>query len=422
MNHRGKEFLMKRIMVVAMAALMVAMLPSLALADRDVRKIERSFDLKKGGNLDIDIKLGGDIIIEGWDRDEVSVKVLISGAHRDDIEVDFDETRSGLEISARADRHRDIRANCDLYIKVPEKFDIEFETLGGDVSIKGVEGEISGQTMGGDVDCEGLSGNLAITTMGGDISVIDSEVDGKVKTMGGDVDIRNVKGDLKGSTMGGDVTYADVVRTGKSDKEVSISTMGGDLALDYAGKNVRAKTFGGDIDVTRAEKIDVVTMGGDISVKEAPEGAKVKTMGGDIEIGTAGGYVDAETMGGDITVDDVDGWVRAVTMGGDVEVTMTGDPDKGDRDVEIKSMGGDIDLTVPKGLSMKFDIEIQWTKNADRKPKIVSSLGIDVEETKDWVKKHGSKRKYIYGTGEVGGGKNLVKIRTINGDVRIKEE
>jgi DUF4097 and DUF4098 domain-containing protein YvlB len=413
---------MKRTMVIALSALLVVMLPVLAMAKKDVRKVEKSFELKKGGNLDIDIRLGGDITIEGWDRDEVSVKASISGRHRDEVDLDFDETRSGLEISAGIGRHGDIKASCDLYIMVPAEYDIEFETLGGDVSIKGVEGEISGRTMGGDVDFERLAGNLDVTTMGGDISVTDSEVDGKVKTMGGDVDIRNVKGDLKGSTMGGDVTYKDVVRSGKGDKEVSISTMGGDLVLDYAGKNVTAKTYGGDIDVDRAEKIDVVTMGGDIRVKKAPEGAKVKTMGGDIEIGSASNYVDAETMGGDITVDDVDGWVRAVTMGGDVEVTMTGDPGTGDRDIEIKSMGGDIDLTVPKGLSMKFDIEIQWTKNADRKPKIVSSLGIVIEETKDWVKKHGSKRKYIYGTGEVGGGKNLVKIRTINGDVRIKED
>jgi DUF4097 and DUF4098 domain-containing protein YvlB len=413
---------MKRSMVIAMAALLVVMLPALAMADGDVRKVEKTFELKKGGNLDIEIKVGGDIIIEGWDRDEVVVKAKITGRDRDDVELDFENTKSGLEVSADIDDKRDTKANCDLYIMVPSKFDIEFETMGGDVSIKGVDGKITGQTMGGDVDFEGLTGHLAVTTMGGDITVLDSEVDGKVKTMGGDVEIRDVKGDLKGSTMGGDVTYANVARTGDDDEEIVISSMGGDLSLDYAGKNIRAKTYGGDIDVAKAEKVNVMTMGGDISVEEAPTGAKVKTMGGDIEIGMAGDYVDAETMGGDITVDDIDGWVKAVTMGGDVEVTMTGDPGRGKRDVEIKSMGGDIDLTVPKGLSMKFDIEIQWTRNHERKPKIVSDLGINIEETKEWEKKHGNKRKYIYGTGQTGGGEHLIKIRTINGNVHINEE
>jgi DUF4097 and DUF4098 domain-containing protein YvlB len=410
-------------MVIAMVALLAVMLPALAMADKDVRKVEKSFDLKMGGNLEIDLDLGGDITIEGWDRDEVSVKVEISGRHRDDVELDFDKKKSGLEISAEVDFHKNIKANCDMHIMVPAKFDIEFETLGGDVTIQGVEGEITGQTMGGDVDFEDLKGHLAVTTMGGDITVLRSEVDGKVKTMGGDVEIRDVKGGLKGSTMGGDVTYENVTHAGSGDgEEISISSMGGDLALDYAGKSIKAKTYGGDIDVARAEKVNVTTMGGDITIEEAPVGAKVKTMGGDIEVGMAGEYVNAETMGGDITVEDIDGWVKAVTMGGDVDVTMTGDPDKGKRDVEIKSMGGDIDLTVPKGLSMEFDIEIQWTKGASRKPKIVSDLGIDIEETKEWKKKHGTKRKYIYGTGKTGGGKHLIKIRTVNGDVHIGEK
>ena len=414
---------MKRSTGIAVAALLIVMLPALAMAGKDVRKVEKTFELKEGGNLSLDIELGGDITIEGWDRDEVLVKVIISGKHRDDVELDFDKDRSSLEISAEIDRHRDTRASCDFQIMVPAKFDIEFQTLGGDVEIKGVEGEISGETMGGDIDFEGLSGHLAVTTMGGDITVSDSEVDGKVRTMGGEIDITNVKGDLRGSTMGGDVTYENVVRSGDSDEdEIVISTMGGDLALDYAGRSIKAKTYGGDIDVKKAEKVNVTTMGGDITVEEALTGARVKTMGGDIEIGMVGEYVQAETMGGDITVDDIDGWVKAVTMGGDVEITMTGDPGRGKRDVEIKSMGGDIDLTVPKGLSMEFDIEIQWTKNADRKPKIVSDLAIDIEETKEWKKKHGSKRKYIYGTGKAGDGKHLIRIRTINGDVRINEE
>ncbi len=413
---------MKRSMILMVASLLVVMLPALALSGGSVRKVEKSFDLKKGGNLEIDLEVGGDITIEGWDRDEVTVKVLISGKHRDEVELEFDKNKSGLEISAEIDRRRDVKASCDVFIMVPVKFDIEFETMGGDVSIQGVEGEISGETMGGDVEFEGLSGHLAVTTMGGDIAVLDSEVDGEVKTMGGDVEIRDVKGDLKGSTMGGDVTYKNVERSGGGEEEIVISSMGGDLSLDYAGKNIKAKTYGGDIDVARAEKVNVTTMGGDINVEEAPTGAKVKTMGGDIEIGSVGDYVIAETMGGDITIDEIDGWIKAITMGGDVEVTMIGDPDKGKRSVEIKSMGGDVDLTVPKGLSMKFDIEIEYTKDHDRKPKIVSSLGIDIEETKEWKKKHGQKRKYIYGTGEVGGGKHFIKIRTINGDVHINEE
>jgi DUF4097 and DUF4098 domain-containing protein YvlB len=411
---------MKRSMLLAAAVLLLV--TSAVSARRGTRNIEKSLDMKMGGRMDIEILIGGDIAIEGWDRDEVLVKAVISGRQRDEVELDFDLDGDALGISAEIDRQGNYDANCDLHIRVPAEMDIEFETMGGDVEIEGVEGRISGRTMGGDLDFEEISGHLAVISMGGDIAVISCEVDGKVKTMGGDVEIKDVKGDLKGSTMGGDVTYENVVRPDGGDDEVTISTMGGDLVLDYAGKNIKAETYGGDIEVARAEKVNVTTMGGDINIDEAPVGAKVKTMGGDIEIGMAGAYVDAETMGGDITVEDIDGWVKAVTMGGDVEVTMTGDPDEGERDVEIKSMGGDIDLTVPRGLSMRFDIEIQWTENHDRKPKIVSDLDIKIKETGEWEKRNGRKRKYIYGTGKVGGGKHLIKIRTVNGDVHIGED
>ena len=162
--------------------------------------------------------------------------------------------------------------------------------------------------------------------------------------------------------------------------------------------------MGGDIDVGRAEEVSMTTMGGDIDIGEAPAGAKVSTMGGDITIHSAGKRVEAKTMGGDIAIDAIDGRVKASTMGGDVSVTMIGDPDKGERDVEISSMGGDIALTVPAGLSMKFDIEIKYVKkHLRRKAEDTSDFPMNIEETPEWDHNWlGQAHKHIYGTGSVG--------------------
>ena len=86
-------------------------------------------------------------------------------------------------------------------------------------------------------------------------------------------------------------------------------------------------------------------------------------MGGGIHIKSADKFIDASTMGGKIKIDAIDGWVKATTMGGDINVVMVGDPDKGKRDVKLKTMGGDVSLYVPKGMSMDFDIELVFTKN-----------------------------------------------------------
>jgi hypothetical protein len=124
-------------------------------------------------------------------------------------------------------------------------------------------------------------------------------------------------------------------------------------------------------------------------------------------------------MGGDIDIDEIDGGAEASTMGGDVTVKMIGDPDKGDRDIDLSSMGGDIKLTLPAGLSIDFDITLTYTKRARKDYKIISDFSIELEESEDWDYSAGSARKYIYGTGKISGGKNKIRIDTINGNIVI---
>jgi DUF4097 and DUF4098 domain-containing protein YvlB len=413
--------MMKAIKVISAAVLLVSMLAAGGMTAGKERMIEKSFSVEEGKKLDLEIDIGGDITITGWDRDEVLVKAKLKGRDHEEVELIFGESSSGIEIETDIDRKNNIKAQCNIVINVPRRFDISFETTGGDIQIMGVDGEISGSTCGGDLEFKDLKGTLEASTLGGEVSLNDCEVDGKVSTMGGDVTIDNVTGDLKGSTMGGKVSYTNVRSSGASGKDVKISSMGGDLNLDYAGKAIKAKTMGGDVRTGKAEKVDITTMGGDVDVEDAPLGAEIMTMGGDITVGSAGDHVKAKTMGGDIDISKIDGWIKAETMGGDIEVTMTGDPQEGKRNVNLKSLGGEIDLTVPAGLSMKFDIEIEYTKKCKKKPEIISDFDIDIEETQEWKKKGGQKRKTIYGKGKAGDGEHLVKIRTINGSVHIRK-
>ena len=414
---------MKRVSFCMVAILVVILATSQIASTGTEKTIEREFEMKPGGKLVLDIETGGDITVEGWDKDLIRVVVRLEGRHADKFEIDFDESSKRLEIETEYSGRGSKSCDVTMEIMVPDEFDIILDSTGGSVSVDRVSGEIKGKTLGGDIELAGLDGTVRLTTYGGDITVERSKLDGRVKTMGGDVTITDVEGDIRGSSMGGEVKYENVSSGEKGKGEdVSITTMGGDIDVDYIGKNVKAKTFGGDVDVARGEEVHVLTLGGDIDVKDAPKGAKVKTLGGDITIHSAGIFTKASTMGGDIQIDAIDGWVEASTMGGDVAVIMVGDPDEGERRVELKSMGGDIELTVPKGLSMKFDIELAITKSAKKEYKITSDFEMDIEKSDKWVRKWGQKRKYIYGTGEVGGGKHLIKLRTTNGNITIREE
>ncbi len=360
------------------------------VAPQEAGRVERQFNVGAGKRLDVDLKTGGAIEITGWDNDSVTVATTMRGRDAGETDLSFTETAAGLEIRSRyiGPRRRHYSSDVSLEIKVPRRFDLQLDTMGGDIRITSVEGDIRGKTMGGSLKLSDLKGALNLTTMGGPITLKQSQVNGKVSTMGGEVLLEDVTGDVKGSSMGGKVVYKNVT-------------------------NSRGQSTG--------EEVKITSMGGEISVDDAPAGADVTTMGGDIEIRSAGKFVKAKTMGGDIRLDEVNGGVKATTMGGDVNVKMVGNPEEGQRDVEITSMGGDITLIVPAGLSMDIHIEVARTRNSSKTPRIISDFPLQERESVEWLTDYGTPRKITYGTGQVGGGRHKITIKTINGDVHLKK-
>jgi DUF4097 and DUF4098 domain-containing protein YvlB len=165
------------------------------------------------------------------------------------------------------------------------------------------------------------------------------------------------------------------------------------------------------------DTVQISTMGGEIEIDQAPEGAELMTMGGDISVNGARRFVRAKTMGGDVNLRSVDGDVRAVTMGGNMDVHVTG----AGGEVELTSMSGDIDLSVPAGFGMDLDLEIAFTRNSEKNFTITAPGGIKPTVTPEWDHSHGTPRKYIRMKGPVNGGGKEVKVRTINGNVEVKE-
>ena len=365
--------------------LMLLMVILLVFTSFSKETIQKEFKVEKGKKLDVNLKAGGEICITGWGKNLVTVKVHFKKTTPDQWDIRFDETSKGIEIeSIYKSKWKSRHSSPNFEIRVPVQFDLKLKTMGGEIEIENVEGEINGKTMGGDLDLSHLKGEIDLKTMGGEITLRDSDLDGKLKTMGGRVLFENVTGGVAGSSMGGNVIYKNVkTREGQS-----------------TGKMVK-----------------ISTMGGAINVSDASEGADVHTMGGSIHIKSAAKFVKAKTMGGDITIDAIDGQVKAHTMGGNIDVTMTGNPQERIRDVKLSSYGGKITLTVPADLSMEVDIELAYTKNARKKYRIISDFDLELKETDSWDRSSGSPRKYIYGKAKIAGGKHKIKIKTINGNI-----
>jgi DUF4097 and DUF4098 domain-containing protein YvlB len=368
--------------------------------------MEREFRARPGGVLEFDLETGGGIEITGWDRDAVSITADLRGRDRGDADVTMESTSDGVRIASEfRQRRRSRSTEFRFEVMVPRTYDIRIDSAGGGVSVTGVEGKISGETAGGALELREIRGELSLETMGGEITLEDVEADGSVSTMGGQLDLTEVTGDLEVKTMGGQVDLRDVYGN------VKASTMGGAISHTSSGHG-RADTA-----------VRLSTMGGSITVGEAPLGADLETMGGSIKVRSAGNFVKAETMGGSIEIKEIDGWVRAKTMGGEVFVRLVDGPAGDRRDVELSSMGGDIELIVPPDFSMDVDIELAYTKNSSGDYSIISDFDLDITRTREWEYegrgRRGTPRKYIYGRGNVRGGNHTVKIHTINGDVRL---
>jgi hypothetical protein len=157
--------------------------------------------------------------------------------------------------------------------------------------------------------------------------------------------------------------------------------------------------------------------GGSIELQDAPKGAHVTTGGGAIIIGKSRGDVSAMTGGGDIDLGPMDGAADATTGAGDVSINLVGERP---HPVNIRSGKGNVELVLPPDANATLDLETAYTENYRRHTKITGDWPLNVTETDQWDDSHGTPRKYVRVRQEIGKGGPVIRVRTVNGDIRVK--
>jgi DUF4097 and DUF4098 domain-containing protein YvlB len=379
-------------MVLIVAALF---LPTVALVETDGDTYE--FDVSPGQTIYFDLKSGAGVSIQGWDKSKAKVTYVQRGeGHSHDVEIL--QQRDGLLITSDMEIQEGTSRDLDFEVRVPRKYNVHFESMGGGLRIVDLDGKFTGSTMGGGLTLREVEGTVKLTTMGGAIEVTSADLDGRMSTMGGTVYLKDVVGDLEAESMGGNVRYENV-----------------------RGRNGELRAPGGALNGMDMKTVTITTMGGDITVDDAPAGAWVKTMGGDIEVDNASGFVKASTMGGGVNINVVDGWVDASTMAGDVNVRIAGGLGEGEKGVNLSSCCGDVSLALPADLPVDLDLTISYTKNSSQDFEIISDFDLEIEWSKAWDYSNGTPRKRIHGTARMGSGKYPIVIETVNGNIRLKK-
>jgi hypothetical protein len=372
-----------RILIAAIAALFAI---TLALA-REEGTRSKSFNVSKGGTVEVSTSVG-DIRISTWEKNEVYVN--IEGLDDEDIDqVKMSQNGNVVRVSYRT-RWGDGSGHARFNVNVPSQFNLDLNTSGGDLEVKGgLTGKIDGSTSGGDIKLGNVfSGPVDVSTSGGDITTGKLEGEGHLKTSGGDIHVGSVNGSLYTNTSGGNIKVETVSKT------LEAKTAGGDIVIGDVGGEASVSTSGGDVSV------------GKVSGK-----ATLSTAGGDIELKGASGKVSARTSGGDVKLQNITGSIDAKTAGGEVEAELIPSGKGGSR---LASAGGDVRLYIDENSKATIEATIRldgwgWKKSHYVVKSEFSKESYETDEEAGEI-------RAVY---KLNGGGELVELSTSNSNIEI---
>ncbi len=297
----------------------------------------------------------------------------------------------GVYITSQSPQREGHGANfrVQFQISVPQRYNLDVETQGGDINVEGpLEGEARLTTAGGDVRVSGLSGPGRIETAGGSITL--GRMGGEVtaRTAGGAIHVSDVKGDTILETSGGEIVTGEVTGALKAE------TAGGDVVVGGATGQVQARTAGGQIQIGPA--------GGSV---------RAETAGGSIRLQGARGRVVAETAGGSIDLLKVESAVRASTAAGRIlaEFNCT---KKSFGSSQLETSMGDVYVYLPTDVSLTIDAAIDTAAGR----RIQSDFPLEIQGNKEELVP-----STIRGRGMLNGGGEVLKIRTVAGNIDIRK-
>ncbi len=252
------------------------------------RDVDRTFPVTTSSEIEIDIS-GGSIEVEIVPGDEATLTLHQTFKTNDesdipdilaDYEITFDQEGNDIDLKVRRDKSgggwfsswKNNRASFSVSITCPDYVDLNLDTSGGSIRVKGaVSGDLLADTSGGSIKVTGGSGDLNLDTSGGSITV------------------EHATGKLRADTSGGSIRIGYV---GPNVEDVNADTSGGSIriGLDPRGNyDLLADTSGGSVSLN------------DLAITPR----KMTRTHVEGRINDGGARVRADTSGGSITISAV---------------------------------------------------------------------------------------------------------------------
>lgn len=194
----------------------------------------------------------GDVIVRGWDRNEVRARAEGDGTLRLLTPNVRPAPRVEVLVSDERDEHPDAGhcgSNETIELTVPRGATVEVESRTGHVEVSDVA-EARVKVLSGDVDVRRVSRAVEVSCLSGDVSVSDSTGPVRVESVSGDVEARNVRTTSAGDNFEAKSTSGDVTIEAVGHGHVTGAAVSGQILYTGAltrGGSYDFRTISGDV-------------------------------------------------------------------------------------------------------------------------------------------------------------------------------
>lgn len=278
-------------------------------------------------------------------------------------------------------------------ILTPKNVDLDLVTLGGNINVGDVNGNVILRTSGGSVTAGHIRGKAAIITQGGSIKSGNIGGDAELRSQGGTLEVGDVGGNAEFHTTAGRITASNVVG--------SVIAVGGRTIAITRGGEVTATTNAGDISIGDATRINAKSGGGNITSRRVR------------------GPFQGHTESGDIRLDSAAAWVEASTGAGNIIVHLVPDNIDGDLHMDLQAGVGDVTVYLPQRLRATVDATVQ--RPAFQAQQIISEFPVTPTRPTQALIPNNKFYTPTHSESLLNGGGNKIVLHTSLGKITIKK-
>lgn len=212
-----------------------------AAAARQAPQTDQTVAVETGARLRLENQ-AGEIIIRGWDRNEVRVQAR--HAPRDTIRI----RNTATAVSIEAESRRFVTGAVDYEISVPRWMPLDLEGMATYIEVTDHQADLNAETVRGDIVLRDLSGVITVSTVEGDLTIerVAGRVDASAVNRG--VTITDATADIMAESVSGGVKLVNI-----RSRSVDASALSG--GLTFSGEFLpdgiyRLLTHSGGITIT----------------------------------------------------------------------------------------------------------------------------------------------------------------------------